>query len=127
MFTDIVGFTAWSSEREASQVFILLQNIFHEFDRAAKRRVVFKVETIGDSYVAVTGLPEPQDDHAFIMIGFALECRQLMRDVTRRLEKSLGPETGDLRKFFFLWMAFLKSIFWSYEPLLLFDSKQFRL
>lgn len=48
------------------------------------------------SDVAVTGLPDPQDDHAMIMAGFALECRKLMRDVCRRLERSLGPDTGDL-------------------------------
>jgi hypothetical protein len=30
------------------------------------------------------------------MAGFALECRKIMRDVTRALERELGPETGDL-------------------------------
>ena len=30
----------------------------------AKKRNVFKVETIGDCYVAVTGLPDPMKDHA---------------------------------------------------------------
>mmetsp|Transcript_13610 Transcript_13610/g.39216 ORF Transcript_13610/g.39216 Transcript_13610/m.39216 type:complete len:121 (+) Transcript_13610:186-548(+) len=34
-----------------------------------------KVETIGDCYVAVTGLPEPQEDHALRMVKFANECR----------------------------------------------------
>jgi hypothetical protein len=41
-------------------VFMLLQAIFQAFDRLAKKRSVFKVETIGDCYVAVTGLPDPQ-------------------------------------------------------------------
>lgn len=31
--------------------------IFSAFDKLAKRRKVFKVETIGDCYVAVAGLP----------------------------------------------------------------------
>ena len=57
MFADISGFTAWSSTRDPAQVFILLQTVYQAFDKIAKRRKVFKVETIGDSYVAVTGLP----------------------------------------------------------------------
>ena len=59
-FADIEGFTAWSSTREPAQVFVLLQTVYQAFDTLAKRRKVFKVETIGDSYVAVTGLPDPQ-------------------------------------------------------------------
>lgn len=51
MFADISGFTAWSSVREPTQVFTLLETIYGAFDRTAKRRNVFKVETIGDCYV----------------------------------------------------------------------------
>ena len=64
----ILGFTAWSSTRDPSQVFTLLQTIYGEFDAIAKRRKVFKVETIGDCYVAVAGLPSPQSAHA-VSIG----------------------------------------------------------
>lgn len=60
MFADIAGFTAWSSQREPAQVFLLLQVIFHFFGHLARKYGVFKVETIGDCYVAVTGLPDPQ-------------------------------------------------------------------
>ena len=48
MFGDPVGFTAWSSVREASQVFSLLETVYHSFDTIAKRRRAFKVETVGD-------------------------------------------------------------------------------
>lgn len=47
LFADIAGFTAWSSAREPAQVFILLQTVYQNFDAIAKRRRVFKVETIG--------------------------------------------------------------------------------
>lgn len=63
-FGDIAGFTAWSSTRDPAQVFVLLQAIYQTFDQLASKRHVWKVETIGDCYMAVTGLPEPQEDHA---------------------------------------------------------------
>lgn len=60
MFADISGFTAWSSVREPSHVFTLLETLYGAFDQNARKMGIFKVETIGDCYVAVTGLPEPQ-------------------------------------------------------------------
>jgi class 3 adenylate cyclase len=42
-FMDIVGFTAYSSTRDPSQVFTLLETVFHSFDSVAKQRRVFKV------------------------------------------------------------------------------------
>jgi class 3 adenylate cyclase len=96
LFADIAGFTAWSSVREPSQVFTLLEEIYGAFDAIAGRRGVFKVETIGDSYVAVTGLPEPRKDHAVVMAKFARDCRTQFSVLSRQLEVTLGPETGDL-------------------------------
>ena len=95
-FGDIAGFTAWSSTRDPAQVFILLQAVYQAFDVLAKRRKVFKVETIGDSYVAVTGLPEPQPNHAVAMARFAWECLLKMGEIMRDLETTLGPDTGEL-------------------------------
>lgn len=95
-FADIAGFTAWSSVREPANVFTLLESIYGAFDRVARRRGVFKVETIGDSYVAVCGLPEPRRDHALVMAHFATDCIEKMKLTTKELELSLGPGTGDL-------------------------------
>ena len=96
MFADISGFTAWSSVREPSQVFVLLETIFSELDRLAKKRNVFKVETVGDCYVAVAGLPEPTKDHALIMARFACDTVKAVKHLVKKLELSLGPDTGDL-------------------------------
>ena len=96
MFADISGFTAWSSAREPAQVFTLLETIYKAFDDIAKRRRVFKVETIGDCYVAVTGLPDPRKDHAVAMTRFARDCMHRMHQLVRKLEIVLGPDTADL-------------------------------
>jgi class 3 adenylate cyclase len=62
----------------------------------AHRLGVFKVETIGDSYVAVVGLPTPRKHHAVVMVRFARACRDKMRELTLELEKSLGPVSNIL-------------------------------
>lgn len=46
-FCDLVGFTAWSSSRDPTAVFVLLEELYKGFDTIAKKRKVFKVETIG--------------------------------------------------------------------------------
>lgn len=57
---------------------------------------VFKVETIGDCYVAATGLPEPQWDHAERMAIFAFKCLNKVKELLKKLESQLGPGTSDL-------------------------------
>ena len=69
---------------------------FHSFDLIAQKRRVYKVETVGDCYVAVCGLPEPRKDHAIVMSRFARDCLTQMQVLTKKLETSLGPDTGDL-------------------------------
>jgi class 3 adenylate cyclase len=96
MFADLAGFTKWSSNRKPQEVFHLLETFYGAFDAIAMKRKVFKVETIGDCYLAVTGLPEPQPDHAVIMAKFARDCMLKMKQLTRELEQSMGPDVLEL-------------------------------
>ena len=57
LMCDIAGFTAWSSARAPADVFRLLETIYGAFDDIARSEKVFKVETVGDCYVACAGLP----------------------------------------------------------------------
>jgi class 3 adenylate cyclase len=91
MFADIKGFTQWSADRQPTQVFHLLETLYGTFDALAKSYGVFKVETIGDTYVAVVGLPIPRKHHAIVMVRFAKKCLLKMVEVTRTLEVALGP------------------------------------
>jgi class 3 adenylate cyclase len=93
---DISGFTAWASVREPHQIFSFLEQVFGLFDKAAKKRKVFKVETIGDCYVACTGAPFAQADHAERMCIFASD---IMEDFIQELDVLAlkhGPDTTDL-------------------------------
>ncbi|CAB9507532.1 Receptor-type guanylate cyclase gcy [Seminavis robusta] len=96
LFADLVGFTAWSSVREPNQVFILLETIYSSFDEVAEARRIFKVETVGDCYVAASGLPNPRNDHAVAMVRFASDINIKIGVLAKELEVVLGPDTGDL-------------------------------
>jgi class 3 adenylate cyclase len=96
VFADIAGFTKWSSTRLPQEVFELLETLYGAFDKIAQRRGVYKVETIGDCYMAVTGIPEPQPDHAIRMAKFAQDCLVKMKVLTMHLKESLGKDTADL-------------------------------
>jgi class 3 adenylate cyclase len=94
---DIAGFTSWSAVREPCDVFTLLETLFGRIDKIALRRKVFKVATIGDCYLAATGLPTPSRAHAIKMCRFAKDCLEAMLLVVNQLEPSLGPDTADLK------------------------------
>ncbi|CAJ1940156.1 unnamed protein product [Cylindrotheca closterium] len=97
MYADICGFTAWSSVREPSQVFKLLEAVYGSFDRQCRHSKVFKVETQGDCYIAATGIPDYYRDHAVRMVLFAHKISRKMSKLTKQLETTLGPDTADLK------------------------------
>lgn len=55
-----------------------------------------QIETIGDCYVAVTGLPNPQEHHAIIMAHFAADCMLALNNLMPLLVAKLGPDTRNL-------------------------------
>ncbi|CAB9499300.1 Receptor-type guanylate cyclase gcy [Seminavis robusta] len=95
-FGDLVGFTKWSGSRTPHDVFVLLETLYGEFDVIARRRCVFKVETVGDCYVGVVGLPKPRRDHAVVATRFAWDCLRKSSLVFNALAETLGPDTRDL-------------------------------
>lgn len=79
---DIVGFAELTASRSPRAVFELLDRLYSEFDALTAAHGVFKVETVGDSYVAVGGLSERTDTE---IEGIA-ELALAMIEAARRFE-----------------------------------------
>ena len=74
-FSDIVGFTDMSSKMDPSKVAKMLDRLYHKFDALSHEFEIFKVETIGDAYMAVTNLVTKQShDHAKRIAEFAIRA-----------------------------------------------------
>ena len=101
LFTDIVGFTKISGEMKAEEVVTMLNKMFSMFDERAQKEGIEKIKTIGDSYMAATGLTkEYKNDGAIKMLIFA---QGLLADVNKFNETSsvkllirLGINSGPL-------------------------------
>jgi class 3 adenylate cyclase len=98
LFADIVGFTAFSATISAEGLVGLLNDIFSEFDVLADHHGVEKIKTIGDSYMAVAGLPTLRDDHADRAAGLALDMQASIARIARArnitMELRVGIHSG---------------------------------
>ena len=74
-FSDIVGFTSMSARLDPRKVANLLDRLYHKFDELSSQHDLYKVETIGDAYMAVTNLVKDQpDDHCKRIAAFAIDA-----------------------------------------------------
>ncbi|MDD5695621.1 MAG: adenylate/guanylate cyclase domain-containing protein [Bacteroidales bacterium] len=99
-FTDIVGFTEKSSTMEPKSLIEELNTIFTAFDAIIEKNSCERIKTIGDSYMALCGLPEPDHNHAENIIRTAVEMVQYVEK--KNLESDLewqirvGIHSGDV-------------------------------
>jgi class 3 adenylate cyclase len=81
-FSDILDFTSMTSSLSPEILIQDLNALFTEFDRIAKKYGIEKIKTIGDSYMAVCGVPQKRDDHALRLAEFALEILSASKTFT---------------------------------------------
>lgn len=104
LFADIVGFGKITARMKAFEIVGCLNHLFSEFDSLADEVGVEKIKTIGDSYMAVAGVPIPRAGHARTAVKLALEmiaaaerlCARLPAPFPIRIGLHSGPLMGGI-------------------------------
>jgi guanylate cyclase len=99
LFADVVDFTPLSDRLPPTEVVGILDQLFSRFDALVERHGLEKVKTIGDCYMACSGVPDPSPDHARKAALLGLDMRDLVAtsavagrsDLNLRIGINSGP------------------------------------
>lgn len=102
LFSDIVGFTEASGKLPPQTLIDELNELFTQFDTLAEQNSCERIKTIGDAYLAVCGMPIPNERHAFNIVRMAtqmvsyLELRNASAAMQWRIRVGIhsGPVIG---------------------------------
>lgn len=104
LMLDFVRFTEMTVSQDPSALVSELNDIFSAFDRIAEMFGCERIRTIGDSYMAVSGIPEALPDHAHNIAKVALRMRRYLErrnnahanEWRARIGINSGPVIGSL-------------------------------
>lgn len=95
-FTDFVGFTSIAETLSPGELVAELDNCFSYFDHVCARYNLEKLKTIGDSFMAVGGIPVPNNTHAIDCCLAAMEIRSFMAQM-KEIKENMGLPYWQLR------------------------------
>ena len=100
LFADLVNFTELADRTQPKGLVYMLNQIFSEFDRLTLENGLEKIKTIGDAYMVVGGLPEPNPNHAGAIAEMALAMQTAMNNFNQQnltdLQLRIGINTGSV-------------------------------
>ena len=98
LIAEVVGFRDMAPALGADRLVPLLDEIVTAFDGIVKARGLRKIKTLGNSYMAAAGVPEPSAGHADQAVHVALDLVDALGDITARnrhgLQVRIGIATG---------------------------------
>jgi adenylate cyclase len=112
LFADIAGYTKRASDTTPTDLVRFLDRLYTDLDALVDRHGLEKVKTSGDSYMVVSGVPQPRDDHIEALACLALDMADAVadlkdpqgREVPFRIGLAAGPVVAGVvgaRKFFY--------------------------
>lgn len=94
MFADISGFTAYCDKQRPEHVLSHLQSIVIAFEQLADQYSVQKIKTIGDSFMAASGLLHEVDDPVLRCVEMGMAMIKVVERAVPEWNLRIGVHTG---------------------------------
>ncbi|MFZ2956545.1 MAG: adenylate/guanylate cyclase domain-containing protein [Candidatus Ozemobacteraceae bacterium] len=94
LFSDLVEFTQASSTIPPKILLAELTDLFTAFDGIQQKNGTQRIKTIGDAYLAVSGMPEPAPDHAERMVRCGLDFLRFLENRNTKAEHQWRVRIG---------------------------------
>jgi adenylate cyclase len=78
LMLDFAGFTDMAISRDPGALIAELNDVFTSFDRIVEHFNCERIKTIGDAYMAVAGMPDPDPEHTLHLARAALRMRRFL-------------------------------------------------
>ncbi len=78
LFTDFIDFTSTTNSLSPTRLVEDLNECFKAFDSIVKKLNLEKIKTIGDAYMAASGLPDERNDHAIVAVRCAMQMMEFI-------------------------------------------------
>lgn len=97
MFGNIWKFDSHAAELGPVELIMMLNRVFTIMDGLTDEHNVFKVETIGDIYMASANVPDPDKDHAQALTLLAVDIQHVLSCCyNNKVQVRLGVNSGKL-------------------------------
>lgn len=94
LFADLEGFTQFSARQPPEALVMFLDQLFCEFDRLADLHGVEKIKTMGDGYLAASGLHVQTPDQTQALCRFGADMIKAVENLALHHQQKLGLRVG---------------------------------
>jgi adenylate cyclase len=94
LFCDIVGFTPYSASRQPEEIVAALQLLFEAYEELSSKHDMYKIKTIGDSFMSTAGLLIPSRNPVRNAVSCGLEMVQAAKNLPAGWDVRVGIHAG---------------------------------
>ena len=94
VFAELKGLAEYTQATSDQESVTVLKRLLGALDELALRHGVERIKTVGDTYLAVTGLSQPLLDHMRRSVEFAVAARASVAEFNREKNTHLGLTVG---------------------------------
>lgn len=94
LYADVVNYSQLTVSLPATKLVETLNELFGRFDEASEERGVLRIKFLGDCYYCVSGVPQPNPQHARCCVDLGLDMIAIIKTVREQRNLNVDMRIG---------------------------------